>query len=64
MKLYVWPDGTINDFIPPYMSDDCFTVETDNWPELESNINKHFGNTERSINIIIECEYWSEANED
>ena len=56
MKLYIWPNGQVHDFIPPDMSDDFFEVETDNWMELQGKINTQFGDTEQSIHVIMECE--------
>ncbi len=64
MKLYIWPNGQVHDFIPPDMSDDFFEVETDNWMELQGKINTQFGDTEQSIHVIMECEYWTEMHED
>ena len=64
MKLYIWPNGQVHDFIPADMSDDFFEVETDNWMELQGKINTQFGDTEQSIHVIMECEYWTEMHED
>ncbi len=63
MQLLIWPNGKVSDFAEKDMSDDYFTVDTDNWEELESKVNNHFGDTTQAVHVIIECEEWQDIDD-
>lgn len=63
MQLFIWPNGEVHDYVPDNMSDDYFTVDTADWMALQGTVNKHFGNTEQAIHVILECEYWMEVDD-
>lgn len=63
MKLYIWASGEVSNSPKRNKSDDFFTVDTDNWEELESKVNNHFGDTTQAVHVIIECEEWQDIDD-